>query len=455
MSLKEKLFEKKKLNQILHTTFNPYEPGVARIHLVPSKFSWTKSTSSIVILNGHDIIPIKEAWTILLAIFIEKVNAFEGKEVTDEELNKIVEETVASIRKIYGKRVKEEDIKNDLWKIVNTFENIALKKDEETDIKPISIGEYAKFMTAPHRMDLMISSMQKQDKWNCNQKCIHCYAAGQGEAIVEELDTNQWKKIIDKCKEANIPQLTFTGGEPTMRKDLVELVDYSRWFVTRLNTNGVLLSKELCKQLYEASIDSVQITLYSSGEAIHNELVGANNFSKTVEGIKNAIEAGINVSINTPLCKLNAKYKETLEFLKGLGVKYVSCSGLIVTGNARKEKSKETQLEKEELYQVLKEAVEYCNDNLIEISFTSPGWIESEKIKELGIDVPSCGACLSNMAIAPNGDVMPCQSWLSKEAKLGNMLHTGWRDIWNCYLCKKIRRNSSKMEGICPLRYEK
>lgn len=454
MSLKEKLFEKEKLNQVLHTTFNPSEPGVARIHLVPSKFSWVKTTSSIVILNGHDIIPIKEAWTILLAIFIEKVNEFEGKEITDEDMDKIVESTVIDVKKVYGRYLKEEIIKSDLWKIVNTFENIALQKDDETEIKPISIGEYAKFMTAPHRMDLMISSMQIGEKWNCNQKCIHCYAAGQKQAIVEELSTEDWKKIIDKCRQARIPQLTFTGGEPTMRKDLVELVEYSKWFVTRLNTNGVLLSKELCKQLYEASIDSVQITLYSNNEEIHNKLVGANNFAKTVEGIQNAIDAGINVSINTPLCVLNKEYKETLKFLKELGVKYVSCSGLIVTGNAKKDASKETQLKSEEIYQVLEEAVTYCNENLIEISFTSPGWIENEKIRELGIDVPSCGACLSNMAIAPNGDVMPCQSWLSEGAKLGNMLDTNWKNIWNNSLCKKIRKNSSKMEGICPLRFE-
>ena len=125
MSLKEKLFKKRRLNQVLHTTFNPYEPGVARIYLVPSKFSWTKATSSVVILNGHDIIPIKEAWSILLAIFIEKVNEFERKEITDEELNTIVEETVSEVRKVYGKRIKSENIKADLWEMVNTFEKIS------------------------------------------------------------------------------------------------------------------------------------------------------------------------------------------------------------------------------------------------------------------------------------------------------------------------------------------
>jgi MoaA/NifB/PqqE/SkfB family radical SAM enzyme len=141
-------------------------------------------------------------------------------------------------------------------------------------------------------MDLMISSMCRDGKWNCNQHCIHCYAAGEELAQSRELTTDEWEKVIDKCRQANIPQLTFTGGEPTLRTDLVELVEYAKWFVTRLNSNGVLLTKELCENLYNASLDSVQITLYSSDDNTHNYLVGENNWEKTVEGIRNAVAAG-------------------------------------------------------------------------------------------------------------------------------------------------------------------
>jgi MoaA/NifB/PqqE/SkfB family radical SAM enzyme len=245
-------------------------------------------------------------------------------------------------------------------------------------------------MKAPHRMDLMISSMTKDGKWNCNQQCLHCYAAGQTYSDKKELSTDDWKKVIDKCKKACISQITFTGGEPTIRKDLVELVDYSKWFVTRLNTNGVLLTEELCNKLQEASLDSVQITFYSVNAEEHNKLVGAPNYEKTVQGIKNAIKVGLPLSINTPLCSINKNYMETLKFLHGLGVKYVTCSGLIITGNATKEASKETALSQEELYEILKEAKKYTDDNLMEISFTSPGWVSDEKLKELGLDIPTC-----------------------------------------------------------------
>lgn len=451
MNLKERKFYKENLMEVLHTTLNPYEPGVVRIHLVPAKYQPFKANPSIVILNGKDILPINLSWTILLAIFIKQVNNYKGKEVTEGELKDVIEKTVDEAKKVYkvpGKNV----LKKDLERIISVFIDIAEGREPKEKIGQLSIGKYAEKMKAPHRMDLMISSMTKSGHWNCNQKCLHCYAAGQVYSDTQELSTEQWKKVIDKCKESFIPQLTFTGGEPTKREDLVELIEYSKWFITRLNTNGVLLTKELCKKLYEASLDSVQITFYSANKEEHNELVGANNFDKTIEGIKNAIEAGLPISINTPLCSLNKNYKETLKFLNELGIKYVSCSGLIVTGNASKKESKETQLSEDELYDILKEATKYAHENLMEISFTSPGWIKEEKLKKLGLELPSCGACLSNMAIAPDGEVVPCQSWLGNDAGLGNILTTKWEDIWNNSRCIEHRKYSSKNLGECPLK---
>ena len=451
MTKNEKKFYKENLQEVLHTTLNPYEPGVVRIHLVPAKYHPFRITPSVVILNGKDIIPINLAWTILLAIFIQQVNSYQGNEVTEEQIQEVVDKTVKKMTEIYRKP-GEEVFREDLNRILSVLIDIAEGREPKEEIGQLSIGQYANEMKAPHRIDLMISSMQKDGHWNCNQKCIHCYAAGQKYADQKELTTEEWKKIIDKCREACIPQLTFTGGEPTKREDLAELIDYSRWFVTRLNTNGVLLTEELCQKLYQASLDSVQVTFYSVNSEEHNQLVGAPNWEKTVTGIKNAIKAGLPISINTPLCSINKNYLETLKYLHELGIKYVSCSGLIVTGNAKTEASKETQLSEEELYGILKEACAYANENLMEISFTSPGWVAEEKLTELGLVIPSCGACLSNMAIAPDGEVVPCQSWLGEDAGLGNMLTTEWEKIWNNPKCKKGRQYSAKVEGKCPLR---
>ena len=315
----------------------------------------------------------------------------------------------------------------------------------------MSIGDYAPFMRAPHRMDLMVSAMTKEGAWHCNQRCVHCYAAGQTLSGEEELSADDWKKILDRCRSAGIPQVTFTGGEPTMREDLIELIAHARWFISRLNTNGIRLTPDYCRKLREAELDSVQITFYSADPAVHNRLVGADRYEETFAGIQNALAQNLSVSINTPLCTLNREYEKTLELLHRLGVVYVTCSGLITTGSAATPASEALQLKKEEMEDILRRAVSFCHQNGMEIAFTSPGWLDGQVFEELNIPSPSCGACLSNMAVSPGGNVIPCQSWLSGQP-LGNMLQDDWNRIWESAPCKERRAFSALMTGECPLR---
>lgn len=433
---------------VAHTTLNPEGPGVIRIHLVPSKAPW--KDPSVVIINGQDVIPINSSWAIMLNCFIDEINPYHGREIKKEEAEKILESTLNTVKKIFP-RTRRVMLKKDLDLILDSLICIAYGKEPPVQIGYKPIGEYAPMMKAPHRMDVMVSSMAKEGAWHCNQRCLHCYAAGQTRAEVRELSSEEWGEVIRKLQKIGIPQITFTGGEPTMREDLPELIKSAQWFITRLNTNGIKLTKALCNELKEASLDSVQITFYSNDEAIHNRLVGAPMHKYTVEGIKNALEAGLDVSINTPLCTENKDYVSTLKYLRDMGVTYVTCSGLIITGNARKEPSISTQLDGEALFKILQDAVKFCNENHMEISFTSPGWIDEEKLRKLGLSVPTCGACLSNMAIAPDGSVVPCQSWLSGEP-LGNILNDEWDKIWNSEACGKIRSFSVQMTGTCPLR---
>ena len=329
--------------------------------------------------------------------------------------------------------------------------SVARGEEPEAEIELLSLGEYAQHMTAPHRMDLMVSAMTKDGCWHCNQKCLHCYAAGQPLGQTQELTTAEWKTVLDKLRQANIPQVTFTGGEPTLRADLAELVDAASWFVTRLNTNGRLLTPELCRALYEASLDSVQVTLYAADAETHNALVGAPGFDDTLQGILNAVDAGLIVSINTPLCSLNRDYTQTLQLAHSLGVRYATCSGLIPSGEALGSGSRSTRLQPDELEAILRPAAAKAAELGMELDFTSPGWLDEETLRSMGLQlIPSCGACLSNMAIAPDGAVVPCQSWLGG-VSLGYILRDSWDKIWDSDACRSIRAESAKMEHICQL----
>ncbi len=438
-------------NGVNHCTFNPEGPGVVRIHLVPPKFKLFGERAYIVILNGYYLLPLGYSWAILLSGFMDFVNEFDGKPITEKDEEEIFRKTVKLTHKVYPSKSKR-DIEEDLMYILRVIFAVAGGNDPDTEIEKLSIRRYSKNMTAPHRMDLMISAMTDvEGNWQCNQKCIFCYAAGQCKSKARELTTQEWKAAIDNLYKANVPMVTFTGGEPTMREDLCELVEHAKKFITRLNTNGVKLTAELSEKLKKAGLDNVQVTLYSHNREIHNELVGSEHFDDTVNGIKNAVAAGLDISVNTPLCRKNSDYVKTLEFIKSLGVRFVTVSGLICTGMAEVN-HEEYDICENDLFDIVKQAKTYCDSNEMEIDFTSPGLIGKEKLEAIGMNVPMCGAALSNMAVAPDGAVVPCQSWLDSGSDLGNILTDKFSDIWKNPKCVSLRKMSEAQALSCPFR---
>ena len=436
---------------VKHCTFNPDGPGVVRIHLIPPRFRLLKNSSYMVILNGYYLLPLGYSWAVMLSAFMKETALFDGREIGEEDYSAILDKSVRATARAYP-FISKEEIREDLLDMLEVIFAVARGEAVDLEIERMSIRSYSDNMYAPHRMDLMVSAMTDDlGRWKCNQKCIFCYAAGEKLSSASELSTDGWKRAIDNLKKAGVPMITFTGGEPTQRADLCELIDYSRWFVTRLNTNGTLLTEELCDGLRKASLDSLQIALYSHNPEVHNALVGAPLFEKAVQGIKNAVAAGLDVSINTPLCKKNSDYTETLRFISSLGVRFVTVSGLICTGMAENRHS-EYDLNSDGLYEIVKSAKEFCNENQMEIDFTSPGLITEERLQALNMKVPMCGACLSNMAIAPDGSVIPCQSWLSADASLGNILTDSFKDIWENERCKNLRKMTDIEARCCPFR---
>ena len=450
MTFRERRYRRAHLDCVRHITLDPKGPGVVRIHMIPPRDD-TPDAPFLLLLNGARLVPLNLSWAILLANLMDQWQAHEGQELAEDQWESLLTAAVEETHRTYP-RTKRQTLASDLHLMLTSLVAIAQGREPEAEVGLLSLSDYAPEMTAPHRMDLMVSAMEQNGAWHCNQKCLHCYAAGQPMGETPELSTEQWKTALALLRKANIPQVTFTGGEPTLRSDLVELVQAAAWFVTRLNTNGRLLTPELCAALYQASLDSVQVTLYSAEGNIHNQLVGTNGFNDTVQGIRHAVEAGLIVSVNTPLCSLNTHYAETLRFAHSLGVRYVTCSGLIPSGSACGQESRATALTPEQLTDILRQAVDTAEELGMELDFTSPGWLDEETLRSLGLNlIPSCGACLSNMAVTPDGKVVPCQSWLSDEP-LGDLLHDDWADIWNSPRCAAIRAESAKLEHICQLK---
>ncbi|UCF44734.1 MAG: radical SAM protein [Candidatus Bathyarchaeota archaeon] len=349
-------------------------------------------------------------------------------------------DVLKKIRRMY--RVNAAKAKADYEKLVYTISTLARTEK----VCPISFLEVEKEETftynysAPLRMDLALT-------FKCTNNCIHCYAGGPHET--EELGTTQWKKVIDRLSKIGIFILTFTGGEPTMREDLPELLLYAqnKGMVTGLITNGrKLKDKEYVKKLENAGLDFVQVTLESHKPEIHDLMTAAKgSWKETVAGIKNAAQSQIYVTTNTTLSKYNAsEFLRTIDYIQELNVAAFGCNSLIYSGKANAI-SQEFALPVELLNKLLPKIRDKAQQlNLKFLWYTPTQYCRFDPV-QLGLGVKSCTAAMINMCIGPNGDVYPCQSYFES---LGNILVDSWEKIWNHPLAVKIR-NRKYVELKC------
>jgi radical SAM protein with 4Fe4S-binding SPASM domain len=349
-------------------------------------------------------------------------------------------DVVKQIRRMY--RVNAAKAKEDYEKLVYTISTLA--KTEK--ICPISFLEVEKEepftyqYSAPLRMDLALT-------FKCQNNCIHCYAGGSHESV--ELSTTQWKQVIDCLSQIGIFIVTFTGGEPTLREDLTELLQYAqdKGMVTGLITNGrKLKDKAYVAALEKAGLDFVQVTLESHKPMVHDLMTAAEgSWKETVVGIKNAVHSQIYVTTNTTLSKYNAHdFLKTIDYISELGVAAFGCNSLIYSGKANAV-SQEFALSIEDLKPLLTKVRDKAQQlNLKFLWYTPTQYCRFDPV-QLGLGVKSCTAAMINMCVGPNGDVYPCQSYFES---LGNILVDKWEKIWNHPLAKKIR-NREYVEPKC------
>ncbi len=439
---------------VAHVTLDPKGQGVARVFLIPPKPS-LKEHDSLLVINSQFVLTVSRSWAFLLRTFFQQlaIDAVVGREIDPAMMQIIVLKTALAMKKIYP-GVALERFQKDLDEVITIILAVARGQDVPPGVfQGKTLAEYAKHLRAPLRVDLLVSPMTKDDGTrDCPLGCHICYDAGQDlMRLPGSLPTEQWLRVIDHCREVGIPDITLTGGEPLTRKDIVQLVAHAQWHLTRLNTSGVLLTPELARALYVANLDAIQITMYSDRPEVHDGLVGKPGaWALTTAGISNALAANLLTSVNTPLLLANRDYAATLRFLAGLGIRYVSCSGLIPTGGAPKQTAIGAAMSQEQMFQALADASTVANGLGMELNFTSPGILTNQQLAELNLQVPVCGACQENMAVTPRGMVVPCQSALRRSDVLGDFLGDKWSKIWNSAKCKAMR-NSSAGGNVCPL----
>lgn len=176
--------------------------------------------------------------------------------------------------------------------------------------------------------------------WNmtkrCNLKCVHCYAqAVDPDQGVDDISTAQAKTMIDDLAAYGAPVMLFSGGEPLVRKDLVELASHatSRGMRAVISTNGTLITKEKARELKSVGLSYVGISL-DGGEEVHDrfrKVPGA--FKKALEGVANCQAEGLKVGLRFTINKRNqAEVPKLFEIIRDIEVPRICFYHLVYSG---------------------------------------------------------------------------------------------------------------------------
>ncbi len=289
---------------------------------------------------------------------------------------------------------------------------------------------------APFKADLALT-------YACNNNCAHCYNEP-GRRSMPALDTDGWRGVLDRLWEIGVPYVIFTGGEPTLREDLPELVAHAEGLgmICGLNSNGRRLSDPaLVDALLGAGLDHVQITLESHRPQVHDRVVRARAWHETVAGIRTCLDEGLLAITNTTLLGSNAdEAEETVDFLAGLGLRTFAMNGMIYSGCGV---ANPAALEIPRLREVLARVRDRAAERGMRfIWYTVTRHCELSPL-EMGVGLRFCNAAEYSVCVEPNGDVLPCQSYYEPA---GNILADPWQSIWESELFTRIRFRRERPE---------
>ncbi len=183
--------------------------------------------------------------------------------------------------------------------------------------------------------------------FRCNCDCIFCSLGDCDQRMEEERHhgtktTMDIMRDVDFAKRSGAGMISFSGGEPTIRRDIFRVAGYAKesgFRTVQIQSNGRMFRyPEFCRKSVESGINDYVISLHAHTARLHDSMTKAPGcFKEAVQGIKNLKEMKQRVRINTVISSLNYKTLPQLtEFLAGLGADQISFIFITVEGSAAK-----------------------------------------------------------------------------------------------------------------------
>lgn len=308
--------------------------------------------------------------------------------------------------------------------------------------------------------------------WNftnaCNLSCQHCYQNAK-KALPDEMTLEERLGLIDQMVANDVSALAMAGGEPMIHKDFWTVAEYAHKNGLHLAvaTNGTLITEEAGQRLKNIGVDYVEISVDSAKPEIHDAFRGGEGYwQRAVDGVKNAVKAGLDVGIATTATRAGyQQMRDLIQLSKDLGVNSFYAFNFIPTGRGKAIVEDDLDpVTREEMLDLLYDTFmekevfafttcpqygRYCyqtnpDDTIINSHY---GYLEGQQAKMLADYIGGCGAGRLYCAVQPNGKVTPCV-FMPQEV-VGDLRESSLAEIWKNSLTMQRLRDRSQLGGHC------
>jgi radical SAM protein with 4Fe4S-binding SPASM domain len=293
---------------------------------------------------------------------------------------------------------------------------------------------------------------------SCNLKCRHCYQEG---GKVAELTLTEIYRGLDEISamlqawRENYdldfsPSFNVTGGEPFLRSDFFDILARfaQTGFKIYILSNGTCITPDKAKAVADLGVDGVQVSL-EGPEEIHERVRGRGSFGAALRGVRNLLQAGVKVSLNATISKVNAgHFREMVGLAAELGVPRLGFSRLVPSGRGlalldemlTRDEAKQFY---EEILSLRVAGLKIVTGDPIAAQMHEPAPAEAETG---AFPVGGCAAGVSALTILADGTITPCRRLPVPLGKLGE---NSLREIWAASPVLEQLRDKRLYQGKC------
>jgi pyrroloquinoline quinone biosynthesis protein E len=282
----------------------------------------------------------------------------------------------------------------------------------------------------------------------CPLHCVYCSNPLELQARQNEIDTETWKKVIEDAAKMGVIQLNFTGGEPTLRDDLEELLAHGRknGLYTNLITSGVGLNEAKLAKYAAAGLDHIQLSIQDSEARFANEYAGTKAHDLKVQLARTIKKFSFAFTMNMVIHRQNvSRLQDMIDLAVGLGADRLEIAHVQYYGWAFKNRALllPTREQIQSSMETIRSAQEKLKDK-VRIDFATPDYFAKFPKPCMG------GLGRTAILIDPAGRVMPCHSaMVLPEMKFENVRDRALSEIWESSEAFERFRGTAWMKEPC------